>query len=116
MPVITVQVATRTPEQAKEPILYKLAHDFNVVTNVRRAQIAEDYGFVEIDIEGTLEEEPHRGILARAPGRARRQIGDPHRAEVLALGRLGSVPLEHRQLELPRPPHLHPSEVETIRH
>jgi len=56
MAVITVQISTRTSDQVKEPILYRLGKDFNVVTNIRRAQVTEDYGFVEVDIEGSLEE------------------------------------------------------------
>lgn len=56
MPVITVQISTRTPEQVDEPILYRIGKEFDVVTNVRRAQVNEDYGFVEVDIEGSLEE------------------------------------------------------------
>ena len=56
MAVITVQIATRTSDQAGEPILYRLAKDFDVVTNIRRAQVTDDYGFVEVDIEGSLEE------------------------------------------------------------
>ncbi len=56
MPVITVQINTRTGDQVKEPILYKLGHDYNVVTNILRAQVADDYGFIEVSIEGDLEE------------------------------------------------------------
>jgi ABC-type methionine transport system ATPase subunit len=56
MPVITVQISTRTKDQVMQPILYRIGKDFNVVTNIRRAQVTEDYGFVEVDIEGTLEE------------------------------------------------------------
>jgi ABC-type methionine transport system ATPase subunit len=56
MPVITVQISTRTKDQVNQPILYRIGKDFNVVTNIRRAQVTEDYGFVEVDIEGTLEE------------------------------------------------------------
>ena len=56
MPVITVEVSTRNPGQVNEPILHRLAKDFDVVTNIRRAQITDDYGFVEVDIEGSLEE------------------------------------------------------------
>ncbi len=56
MAVITVQISTRTPDQAKEPILYRLGRDFKVVTNIRRAQVTEDYGFIEVEIEGSLEE------------------------------------------------------------
>lgn len=56
MPVITVEISTRNPGQVNEPILNRLAKNFDVVTNIRRAQITEDYGFVEVDIEGPLEE------------------------------------------------------------
>lgn len=55
MPVITVQL-TATKDQVDQPILYRLGKDFHVVYNIRRAQITEDYGFVEVDIEGPLEE------------------------------------------------------------
>lgn len=56
MAVITVQITTRTSDQVREPILYRVSRDYKVITNLRRAQITEDYGFVEIDIEGELEE------------------------------------------------------------
>jgi L-aspartate semialdehyde sulfurtransferase ferredoxin len=56
MAVITVQINTRTSNQVKEPILYRLGKDFDVVTNIRRAQVTDDYGFAEVDIEGSLEE------------------------------------------------------------
>jgi hypothetical protein len=56
MAVITVQINSRTSDQVGEPIIYRLGKDYNVVTNIRRAQINEDYGFVEVDIEGSLEE------------------------------------------------------------
>ena len=56
MASINVRVAARTAEQAKEPIIYRIGHDFHVVTNIRRAQIAEDGGFAEIEIEGALPE------------------------------------------------------------
>jgi ABC-type methionine transport system ATPase subunit len=56
MAVITVQISTRTSEQVEQPILYRVAKDYDVVTNIKRAQVSEDYGFAEIDIEGSLEE------------------------------------------------------------
>lgn len=56
MPVITVQITSRTSEQVRQPILYRLGKDFDVVTNIRRAQVTDDYGFIEADIEGSLEE------------------------------------------------------------
>ena len=56
MALITVQIESRTSDQVKQPILYRLGKDFDVVTNIRRAQITDDYGFLEVDIEGSLEE------------------------------------------------------------
>ena len=56
MAVITVEISTRTPDQVGQPILYRLGKEYDVVTNIRRAQINEDYGFAEVDIEGSLEE------------------------------------------------------------
>ena len=56
MSVITVQITSRTSDQVRQPILYRLGKDFDVVTNIRRAQITDDYGFAEVDIEGSLEE------------------------------------------------------------
>jgi len=56
MAVITVRITTRTPEQARQPVLYRLGKDFNVVPNIRRAQITEDFGWAEVDLEGPLEE------------------------------------------------------------
>jgi hypothetical protein len=56
MPTVPVKITTRTSDQVKTPILYRLAREFNVVTNVRRAQITDDFGYVEVDLEGTLEE------------------------------------------------------------
>ncbi|MEP6754485.1 MAG: NIL domain-containing protein [Chthonomonadales bacterium] len=56
MSVITVQLNSRTKAQVEEPIISKLAKDFDVTVNIRRAQVNEDYGFVEMDIKGDLEE------------------------------------------------------------
>jgi hypothetical protein len=56
MAAITVQITTRTSDQVKQPILYRLGKDFDVVTNIKRAQITDDYGFAEVEIEGSLEE------------------------------------------------------------
>jgi len=56
MPVITVRIATQTAEQAKQPILYRIGRDFGVVTNIRRASVSEEGGFVEVDLEGSLDE------------------------------------------------------------
>jgi ABC-type methionine transport system ATPase subunit len=56
MACITVRINTRTPDQTREPILYKVGTNFQVSTNIRRAQVNENGGFLEIDIEGELED------------------------------------------------------------
>jgi len=56
LPVITVDVATRGGDQVRTPIVHRLVKDFDVVVNIRRAQVTEDYGRLVLDIEGSLEE------------------------------------------------------------
>ena len=36
----------------KEPIIYELSHKFEVVTNIRRADVSEDRGWVVLELEG----------------------------------------------------------------
>ena len=45
----------------KEPIIYQLGTKFNVVTNIRRADVREDMGWVVLELDGE-EEEIDRGI------------------------------------------------------
>ena len=35
-----------------DPIIYRMGQDFKVVTNIRRADVGEDTGWVELDIDG----------------------------------------------------------------
>ena len=35
-----------------DPIIYRLGQDFKVVTNIRRADVAQDSGWVELDVDG----------------------------------------------------------------
>ena len=39
-------------ESLNDPIIYRLGKDFKVVTNIRRADVAEGSGWVELDIDG----------------------------------------------------------------
>jgi ABC-type methionine transport system ATPase subunit len=39
-------------ELLKEPIIYNLGQQFNVVTNIHLADITEDRGWLIVDIEG----------------------------------------------------------------
>jgi len=43
------------------PIIYELGKDFNVVTNIRRADVTEDRGWVVLELDGDLQE-IERGI------------------------------------------------------
>ncbi len=45
----------------KEPIIYTLSHQFKVVTNIRRADVSEDKGWVVLELEGE-EREIEQGI------------------------------------------------------
>jgi hypothetical protein len=36
----------------KEAIIYQLSHKFEVVTNIRRADVSEDRGWVVLELEG----------------------------------------------------------------
>ena len=39
-------------ELVREPIIHNLSHQFNVVTNIRRADISESKGWVVLELEG----------------------------------------------------------------
>lgn len=38
------------------PIIYELGKSFNIVTNIRRADVTEDRGWVVLELEGEMEE------------------------------------------------------------
>ncbi len=48
-------------ELIRESIIYTLSHQFEIVTNIRRADISEDKSWVALELEGE-EEEIERGI------------------------------------------------------
>jgi len=45
----------------KEPIIHELGRSFNLTTNIRRADVTEDRGWVILELEGELDE-IERGI------------------------------------------------------
>ncbi len=56
------QVMFTFPEDLiKEPIIYTLSHQFKIVTNIRRADISENKGWVVLELEGE-EKEIEQGI------------------------------------------------------
>ncbi len=48
-------------ELIQEPIIYNLGRQFEVVTNIRRADVSEDKGWVVLELEGE-EENIEQGI------------------------------------------------------
>ena len=40
------------PELLREPIIYNLSQQFHLVTNIMRADIAEDRGWMVLELEG----------------------------------------------------------------
>lgn len=48
-------------ELIKEPIIYNLGRQFKVVTNIRRADVSANKGWVVLELEGS-EEEIAKGI------------------------------------------------------
>ena len=39
-------------ELIREPIIYNLGQQFNIITNIRRADVSEDKGWVVLELEG----------------------------------------------------------------
>jgi hypothetical protein len=48
-------------ELIQVPVIYHLAKDFDIVTNIRRADVTPTHGWVALELEGT-EENVERGI------------------------------------------------------
>jgi hypothetical protein len=50
------------PEHAMgEPIVYKLGQDFGLITNIRRANVEERFGWVILEVDGD-EDQLARGV------------------------------------------------------
>lgn len=43
-------------EKIKIPVIYELGKQYSIVTNIRRADVTEDRGWVVLELEGDLEE------------------------------------------------------------
>jgi ABC-type methionine transport system ATPase subunit len=43
-------------EKIKEPIIYQIGKDYNVVTNIRRADVTEKTGWVDLELIGETKE------------------------------------------------------------
>ena len=48
-----VKVHIQFPEdKIKEPVIYQIGHKYNVVTNVRRADVRETTGWMDLELTG----------------------------------------------------------------
>ena len=52
---------TFSPESIKEPIIYNFSQQFNIRTNIHRADISDDKGWVMLEVDGE-EENIKQGI------------------------------------------------------
>jgi ABC-type methionine transport system ATPase subunit len=46
---------TFSAENVREPIIWKLGHEFEVVTNIRTAEVRDDMGLVGLELDGERE-------------------------------------------------------------
>jgi len=47
---------TFNEEAVAQPIIYNLGQQFKVITNIRRANMTEDGGWIEVELEGEDED------------------------------------------------------------
>ncbi|MFQ5879178.1 MAG: NIL domain-containing protein [Dehalococcoidia bacterium] len=43
-------------ELIRQPVIWRLGREFEIVTNIRRADVTEDRGWVVLELEGELDE------------------------------------------------------------
>ena len=43
-------------DAVKEPVIYLLGHEFDVVTNIRMADVEHDFGWVVLELDGDHDE------------------------------------------------------------
>jgi hypothetical protein len=88
MPLVTVELNARK-DIVGQPILWRLGKMFNVVTNILRARISDDYGYVALALEGSTGEVEQAqeylrslGVLNDAPGSATPRTGSAPEAAI----------------------------------
>ena len=46
----------------QQPIIYRLVKDFDIVINIRRAEVKEDYGWVALELDAKDETTLEKGV------------------------------------------------------
>ncbi len=59
---------TFSPELIQEPLIYLIGHEFEVVTNIRMADVDERVGWVVLELEGEPDEIDRAIAWAQAKG------------------------------------------------
>lgn len=52
---------TYPPELVQKPVIYQLVKDFDIVPNIRRADVGADHGWIVLEMEGA-EERLEQGV------------------------------------------------------
>ncbi len=64
-----VKVHVQFPEdKIKEPVIYQIGHEYKVVTNVRRADVRETTGWMDLELTGDSTEIERAVAGLRAKG------------------------------------------------
>jgi hypothetical protein len=45
-------IFTFSEEQIRDPVIHNLGQQFNLITNIRRADLSEDKGWIVLELEG----------------------------------------------------------------
>lgn len=52
-----IKVSLRFPKElVNEPIIYQLTKAFDIITNIRRAHISEEIGWMVLELKGEMDE------------------------------------------------------------
>ncbi len=68
---------TFTPTNVSEPIVYEIGREFGLVTNIRRANVARDRGWVLLELEGEDDEIERAVKWARGKGVTVEEVAEP---------------------------------------
>ena len=71
---------TFEPDKIKQPVIYDLGHRFEVVTNIRMADVDDSIGWVVLELEGELDEIERSSVWAREVGV---RVDDPTLGDVV---------------------------------
>jgi ABC-type methionine transport system ATPase subunit len=55
-------------ETLNEPVIYRMGQDYQIITNIRRAEVGEDSGWMDLDLDGDQAEIDRALEYARSRG------------------------------------------------